>query len=117
MSPLPQRQGTHLLADLYGIDAAALANAMLLEQVMRLAVAAAGATVLNSHFHHFGQAQGVTGVMLLAESHLSVHTWPETGYAAFDVFMCGNARPQLALEVLIERLAPKHRELREILRG
>ncbi len=117
MSPLPQRQGTHLLADLYGIDAALLSNSAALEAAMQEAAHAAGATILNSHFHAFGAGHGVTGVMLLAESHLSVHTWPETGYAAFDVFMCGQSNPRRALDVLIGRLEPRHQELREILRG
>ena len=117
MSPQPERRGTHLLADLYGIDALLLADASRLEQVMQQAAQAAGATVLNSHFHGFGEGHGVTGVMLLAESHLSVHTWPETGYAAFDVFMCGDSRPRRALDVLIGCLAPRHQEVTEILRG
>jgi S-adenosylmethionine decarboxylase len=48
--------------------------------------------VLFSHFHAFGEGQGVTGVVLLAESHITIHTWPECGFAAADIFMCGSAR-------------------------
>ncbi|UUZ57112.1 adenosylmethionine decarboxylase [Massilia sp. H-1] len=55
---------------------------------------------MHSHFHSFGAAQGVTGVLLLAESHISIHTWPEFGFAAADIFMCGDARPALALDVI-----------------
>jgi S-adenosylmethionine decarboxylase len=62
------------------------------------------ARVLFSHFHAFGEGQGVTGVVLLAESHITIHTWPECGFAAADIFMCGSAQPELAL-ALIKRLA------------
>jgi len=117
MSPPPNRHGVHLLADLYGVDALWLTDSARLEHLMHDAAIAAGAIVLNQHFHGFGAGQGVTGVMLLAESHLSVHTWPEAGYAAFDIFMCGAARPQRALEVLLSELRPAHQELREIARG
>ncbi len=117
MSPPPVRHGIHLLADLYGIGADWLADSERLAALMRRAAVAAGATVLKEHFHGFGAGQGVTGVLLLAESHLSVHTWPEAGYAAFDIFMCGRARPQRALEALLLELNPAHQELREIARG
>ena len=117
MSPPPNRRGIHLLADLYGIESGWLTDCARLEELMYRAATSAGATVLNRHFHAFGAGQGVTGVMLLAESHLSVHTWPETGYAAFDIFMCGAARPQLALETLLRALLPAHQDVREISRG
>lgn len=54
----------------------------------------AGAGVLSDHWHHFGDGYGYTGVVILSESHISVHTWPEKGYAAIDVFMCGNCDPE-----------------------
>jgi S-adenosylmethionine decarboxylase len=117
MSPPPTRHGIHLLADLYGIDGAWLTDCGRLEQLMRRAAGDAGAIVLNQHFHAFGAGQGVTGVILLAESHLSVHTWPEAGYAAFDIFMCGAARPAKALDTLLVVLKPAHQEIREISRG
>jgi S-adenosylmethionine decarboxylase len=62
---------------------------------------------LFAHCHHFGEGQGVTGVLLLQESHISIHTWPEYDYAAIDVFMCGEAEPQRAVAYLIEGLQPK----------
>ncbi len=117
MSPPPTRHGIHVLADLYGIKGTWLTDCERLEQLMRRAAADAGAMVLNRHFHTFGAGQGVTGVILLAESHLSVHTWPEAGYAAFDIFMCGAARPRTALETLLLALQPAHQEVREISRG
>jgi len=60
---------------------------------------------------------GITGVLLLAESHISIHTWPEVGFAAADIFMCGAARPQLALEVIDQALAPSAREVKIVERG
>jgi S-adenosylmethionine decarboxylase len=117
VSPPIARHGIHLLADLYGVDPALLIDEAGLKDLMRRAAKAAGATVLGEHFHTFDAGHGVTGVVLLAESHLSVHTWPEAAYAAFDIFMCGSAQPNLALDLLIAALAPKHQELREIARG
>jgi len=61
-------------------------------------------TLLHIHLHTFEEGGGVSGVAVLAESHISVHTWPEKGYAAFDVFMCGNAEPRKALDVFKARL-------------
>jgi S-adenosylmethionine decarboxylase len=81
------------------------------------AASAAGATVLNSHFHHFGEQQGVTGVLLLMESHISIHTWPEHGYAAIDLFMCGQAQVEAALLVLKEKINSSEQSIQLIARG
>lgn len=67
-----------------------------LEDLLVRAAKSAGARVLNSHFHDFGEKMGKTGVVLLAESHISVHTWPETNYAAIDVFVCNSREACLA---------------------
>ena len=76
-----------------------------------------GATVLGESFHPF-QPQGVSGVVVIAESHLSIHTWPEYGYAAVDIFTCGTSvQPEKAVEVLIEKLGAKDHSLTEIQRG
>ena len=64
------------------------------KQALIDAVKAAGATLLHIHLHTFSEGGGISGVAVLAESHISVHTWPEKGYAAFDVFMCGDAEPR-----------------------
>jgi S-adenosylmethionine decarboxylase len=109
--------GIHLLADFHGIAAARLMSCEAIDALLRLAAEAAGATILHSHFHSFGPQQGVTGVLLLAESHISIHTWPEFGFAAADIFMCGAAAPQLALDVIHSALAPRSREVRTIARG
>lgn len=106
-----QPAGQHLLADLSGIEAVRLSDATLLEKLLRQAAQAAGAHVLFSHFHGFGTGLGVTGVVLLAESHITIHTWPENGYAAADIFMCGAAQPQLALAVIEQALVPTHRQI------
>jgi S-adenosylmethionine decarboxylase len=88
-----------------------------IDTLLRAAAEAAGATILHGHFHSFGPRQGVTGVLLLAESHISIHTWPEYGFAAADIFMCGDAAPQLALEVIERALAPASRIVKTIERG
>lgn len=103
--------GTHVLADLSGITAEKLSDCGALEQLLRDAALAADARVLFSHFHAFGVGQGVTGVVLLAESHITIHTWPECGFAATDIFMCGSAQPELALAVIESALQPGGRKI------
>ncbi|MYN46274.1 adenosylmethionine decarboxylase [Pseudoduganella sp. FT93W] len=106
-----QPAGLHLLADLSGIAPQRLSDCATLESLLRQAALAAGAHVLFSHFHGFGTGLGVTGVVLLAESHITIHTWPENGYAAADIFMCGTAQPELALAVIEQALAPASRQI------
>ena len=67
--------------------------------------------------HRFGKEQGISGVAVLAESHISVHTWPERDYIAFDIFMCGDTNPQAAAAYLIKNLKPKKKILKKIKRG
>lgn len=107
--------GTHIIADFWG--ARYLGNVKQLERVICLAVEASRATLLHIHLHRFEQGNGVTGVALLAESHISMHTWPERHYAAFDIFMCGESNPQAALQVLRQELMPTCEEIRDIRRG
>jgi S-adenosylmethionine decarboxylase len=109
--------GLHLLADLHGIAPALLTDPAQLDALLREAALAAGARILHSHFHAFGEGQGVTGVLLLAESHISIHTWPESGFAAADVFMCGACEPQRALDVIEAALQPGARTIRTVPRG
>jgi S-adenosylmethionine decarboxylase len=96
--------GVHLIIDLY--EAEGLDDIDRIEEALRRCVAAAGATLLHIHLHHFEPNGGVSGVAVLAESHISVHTWPEKGFAAFDVFMCGDAEPRKALEVFKRAFEP-----------
>ena len=107
--------GDHLLVEMW--DASSLTDVQLIQQALERAARAAGATVLFSHFHPFGDGLGVSGVSILAESHISIHTWPERGYAAIDVFMCGACDPKLTVPVLEEAFAPGRIETRMILRG
>ncbi|MDF3029478.1 MAG: speD [Moraxellaceae bacterium] len=109
--------GEHLLADLHGVTADRLTDAAFLERVLRDAALQAGAHILFGHFHSFGEQQGVTGVLLLQESHISIHTWPEHGYAAVDVFMCGQAEARRAVEGLCASLRPARHELHAQRRG
>ena len=116
-SPAHRPSGTHLLADFYGVDAARLVLTCDIDALLRAGAEAAGARILHSHFHSFGDAMGVTGVVLLAESHISIHTWPEFGFAAADIFMCGDAQPKLALDVIAFALQPASSIVQTIARG
>ena len=106
--------GVHLIIDLHG--AAGLDDIDLIETTLRRCVEAARATLLHIHLHHF-QPNGVSGVAVLAESHISIHTWPDAGYAALDVFMCGKASPDACIPVLREAFKAERVEVNEILRG
>ncbi|UZK68409.1 adenosylmethionine decarboxylase [Sphingomonas sp. S1-29] len=97
---IPPYDGRHLIADLH--DCSGLDDLALVERALRDGAAAAGATVLDVRLHAFGPGQGVTGVALLAESHISIHSWPEHRYAAIDIFLCGRrCDPQAALAVIV----------------
>lgn len=107
--------GTHLLLDLW--NARSLDDVEATERAFRSAAAAAGATLLNLHFHRFTPGGGLTGLALLAESHISIHTWPEHSFAAVDIFMCGGAQPYLAAQVLRDALQPEFISISEHRRG
>ncbi len=107
--------GTHLIVDVWGADQ--LDDLELMECAMREAVEAAKATLLHIHLHHFTPNGGISGVAVLAESHISVHTWPERQFAAFDIFMCGGAKPELAVKVLQTHFQPGQFHVKELLRG
>src|SRR5210317_235899 len=107
--------GTHLILDLW--EASHLDELDRMEKAMREAVDVAGATLLHIHLHHFTPSDGISGVAVLAESHISVHTWPERDFAAFDIFMCGDAKPELAVEVLRTHFHPGQFQVQELLRG
>jgi len=96
--------GSHLIIDLW--EAEGLADRERIETALIDAVNAAGATLLHIHLHTFEEGGGISGVAVLAESHISVHTWPEKRYAAFDVFMCGDAQPRKALDVFKRAFNP-----------
>ena len=109
--------GTHLIIDL--VDAEGLADIDLIDAAMRECVDEARATLLHIHLHPFTPegVSGVSGVAVLAESHISIHTWPERRYAALDVFMCGDAEPEKCVDVLKRHFNPASVRVSEVLRG
>jgi S-adenosylmethionine decarboxylase len=107
--------GTHLLLDFWG--ARGLTDPASIDGALRNAAEAARATILHSHFHHFGPDGGVSGVLVLAESHISIHTWPERDFAAIDIFMCGGCNPYESLPVLKAAFRPASVLLSEQRRG
>lgn len=109
--------GQHVILDLYGINRTQLTNPELIESVMLNVAKELKATVLQSHLHHFGEDLGVTGVLLLAESHMSIHTWPEAGFAAIDIFMCGDKDMNQAIQLFIQAFAPTEYDVKIIQRG
>jgi S-adenosylmethionine decarboxylase len=111
----PTSAGRHFIIDFWGD--LYLQDQDVIKQALKDAAKAAGAMLLHIHLHKFADQGGITGVALLAESHISVHTWPENNYAAFDVFMCGDAQPEKAIELLKQVFQPSKVEIKEILRG
>jgi len=107
--------GAHLIVDLYEADR--LDDIDHIEATLRRCVEEAGATLLHIHLHHFEPNGGVSGVAVLAESHISIHSWPERNYAALDVFMCGNAEPDKCIPVLRQAFKPGRVAVSELLRG
>ncbi len=107
--------GTHLLIELW--NAKNLGDMSLTDQMLRDATIASGATLLHIHLHHFGQNAGLSGVAVLAESHISIHPWPERGYAALDIFMCGACDPYKAIPVIRRAFEPGVVQLSEQKRG
>lgn len=108
--------GRHLLVELHGCNVAKLDDKPTIEALMREAARAAGATEVGSLFHTFAP-QGVSGVVVVEESHLSIHTWPEHGYAAVDMFTCGDCEPERAREVLARGLEAARSEILLVERG
>jgi S-adenosylmethionine decarboxylase len=109
--------GSHLLIDLWGVPVGLLDDLDGLRQVIEKSARAGGATVIESHFHRFNP-QGVSGVVILAESHVAIHTWPEIGFVAGDVFTCGE--PEICRSIvdnLVARLRPRDFEVRAVDRG
>ena len=109
--------GRHLLLEYSDCDQAILNNSQLLEQYINEAVRESGATIVRSVFHRYNP-QGVSGVVVIAESHFSVHTWPEYGYAAVDFFTCGSSvDPYKAHEYMQKKLRAKDAQVMEVKRG
>lgn len=109
--------GIHIIADLKGIDDNKISDLAVMKKVVEDAVKAGRLTKIRSHYHQF-MPRGVSGVVLIAESHISFHTWPEYGLVTLDIFTCGPTEgAELAFEYIISTLEPKEIEYRKIERG
>ena len=109
--------GTQLLLELKNCNRDLLDDLPYIRSALLEAAEKTGATVIGQSFHQFSP-QGVTGVVAIAESHLCIHTWPEHGYAAMDIFTCGEGfDPKAAAQLMVEQLECKDPELTEIARG
>jgi len=107
--------GVHLLLDMRGVAFELLNSVEEIGAILRLAATSAGATVISDNLHPF-TPNGVSGAVILAESHISIHTWPDDGIAALDVFMCGETKPEVAVLLLNTYFKPVRFEVLEILR-
>lgn len=109
--------GRHLLLELKDCNPEVLNDLDFLRNCLRSAAEEAGATVINESFHQFSP-HGVSGVVIIAESHLFIHTWPEYNYAAADIFTCGDSvEPGKAAQLIIQRLGARNPSLIELKRG
>lgn len=117
MAPDSPAFGRHFIVELCACSADAIADAEVVERALVLAAERAGATILDRHFHRF-EPHGVSGLVIIAESHLSIHTWPEHRYAAVDIFTCGeHMAPERGIELLIAQLGAGSCHVTELTRG
>ncbi|MEN0050075.1 MAG: adenosylmethionine decarboxylase [Bacteroidota bacterium] len=120
-SPLPNIShekaiGTHIILEFYECLPEKLDDAPFLEQTFRQTATVMGATILSSNFHPFSPI-GASGVVIIKESHLTVHTWPEYAYAAIDIFTCGELEIEKGIEYLKNSLTPKKTMRKALVRG
>ncbi len=109
-------EGKHIIMDASGCKPELLNDLEYLKGLLKEAAERASATILNVAFHHF-TPQGVSGVVVISESHLSIHTWPENGYAALDFYTCGDIDPAAACEHVAEALGATHIQTTMVARG
>lgn len=109
--------GNHILLDLHGVNEELLQNKELIKSILIEASLQAKATVLHHYFHKFGGGGGVTGLVALAESHISIHTWPENNFASIDIYMCGNSAPETAMYYINDIFKPTRFCFQKITRG
>ncbi|MEL7162291.1 MAG: adenosylmethionine decarboxylase [Bacteroidota bacterium] len=114
--PSPAHLGRHVLLDLYEVPREFLLAPETAHGILRAAAQKMGATVVDAKFHAFSP-YGVSGVLIIAESHLTVHTWPEHGYAAIDVFSCGELDLEAGLAHLVAAFSAGRHEVRPFARG
>ena len=121
MKPAPSKPqvvrplGQHIIVDIF--EASNLTGEKNIENMMIACATAAQATILNTHLHPFEENHGVSGMIILAESHISIHTWPEYQFAAMDIFMCGDAQPELCIPVIERWFKPGNIVVNDITRG
>ena len=108
--------GTHIILELYGGNSSTLADPQQVESIIREAANRAGATIIESWSHHF-HPLGVSAVLIISESHITIHSWPEHGYAAVDIFSCGDINSQAGIDYLIEAFEAKEQEVKVMQRG
>ncbi|MBR57814.1 MAG: adenosylmethionine decarboxylase [Myxococcales bacterium] len=109
--------GRHLLCEFYDCSTTVLNDAAKVQHYMHRAAECMGATIVEEVFHEFSP-YGVSGVVVIAESHIAIHTWPEHGYAAVDIFTCGaEMEPRRGIELLVEFFSAGNHSVREIARG
>jgi len=109
--------GLHIIADLQDIDESLISNTYVLQSILEEAVEYANLTKINSHYHQF-YPKGVTGVILLAESHISIHTWPEHNLATIDIYTCGDiTKAEICFNYIVEKLNATISNLHVIKRG
>ncbi len=114
---MQQGLGRHVLAEVYGCDFSTLNDLEKIREIFVSAALSAGAEVRETAFHRFSP-QGVSGVVVISESHLAIHTWPELGYAAVDVFTCGDrVDPWVALDAVVKSLNAEDVQASEFKRG
>ncbi|MFH1855831.1 MAG: adenosylmethionine decarboxylase [Candidatus Omnitrophota bacterium] len=107
--------GTHLIIELWkGENFDSLFK---IEQIFKDAINACGATLLNIDLHKFNPSGGISGVAIIKESHISIHTWPEYSYAALDIFVCGDVNPYKAIPIIKEGFRPEKINVTELKRG
>ena len=111
-----KQMGTHLIVELYDVNFDKLNSSNEIKECLENSAKLAKATILYSYFHEF-QPQGITGVIVLAESHITIHTYPEDNYAALDIFMCYGMNPSLCLETILLYFNPKNHNIKQLIRG
>ncbi|MDN5358935.1 MAG: S-adenosylmethionine decarboxylase [Candidatus Diapherotrites archaeon] len=116
MEPVVGTEGTHFVVEASGCSEEILSDPKRIEQIFKEAARAAKMTVKASHFFRFSP-KGVSGAVIVAESHISIHTWPELGYAAIDVYTCGDSDPEKAVDYILKAFGAKYAHVSEIHRG
>ncbi|WP_043904813.1 adenosylmethionine decarboxylase [Parageobacillus genomosp. 1] len=109
-------EGKHIIIDAFECDSSLLNNRTYLEQLLTKAAQNAGMEVLYSYFYQF-IPQGITGMLILSTSHISIHTWPEEGYASLDFYTCGEQDPIDQVESLLKGISSKRAMIYSISRG